>query len=64
MSRMNWTHSGILFTAAGFLWLIAVVIVLVTNAPLNLGAAGMIAVLPVVLCGEIRPHRREPRSRH
>jgi hypothetical protein len=64
MSRMNWTHSGGMFRAAGFLWLIAAVIVLVTDAPISPWGAGMIVVMiPLVIGGQVRQRRREPRIR-
>jgi uncharacterized membrane protein HdeD (DUF308 family) len=51
---MNRSHSGPILAAAGFVWLIAALAVLVENALVNLWAAVFVVGLSFLMFGRVR----------
>ena len=45
---MNRTHSGVMFTAVGFLWLIVALGAIATDAAMNVAAACLVVALCVL----------------
>ena len=54
---VNWRHSGTLLTAAGFLWVVAAVSVVFTEARLTVPDAAILVLVFVLLAWAFRAER-------
>jgi hypothetical protein len=55
---VNWTHTSAGLTVAGFLWLFAVLFVLLTATSMRVLVSSLVLAAAVMIVARLRQHRR------